>query len=1056
MEKLFIAQRGEIAYRAAKTCEARGLSAVIPYTFSDSNPLASELVALHTGWELAILGGIRAEQNFANPKKLLETMQLHGCDGIFLGYGFLAEDVSFIRMCEEAGIRVLAPPSQVMELIGNKISAREVARKVKIGRWSTIPILEGSEDLKDLEQAHKAAEKLGFPVMLKDPDLGGGVGNIVARNERELENAYKELKTRPENRQLFLERLVQNAVHVEVQIVADQHGNVVSLGERDCTMQRRFQKVIEESPSPQISDKMSQVLQMSAVRSAKAVNYQGVGTWEFLVDLDRKGRGGDPAWYFIEVNPRIQVEHPVTEEQTGIDIVSLWIDIAEGKPLPFTQADIKPQGHTIEARVYAESPDRNFERSSGTVSILRYPQVDGVRIDPALREGDSLSPWYDHTLFKAISHGPDRETARERLLRLLAGTEIVGVSSNLHFLTELLNTPQFIEGKATTAFVEQWWSQRLKDKVHSIGDFINGGTINLQTPTSEFDPSRLPQDVTVLRRDGRSVSYSQYLESIKEQTGRTSAAEYGIVERDGVQFVLFDLDFSVKNGVLGEEEGDVFVDACKLAHEKGLPLITISRSGGASQWENVLALFQMGKTVAALNRFPPKFTVNVYSGGAYGGVPASFAGYADLQIAVDSPDTKIGFSGPYIVAKDRGLNPASFRAQDAYAVLPDGTHTPLTHYQNRVVHILVGSLEEASDKIVHLIHNLDLKEAIIDKTRVYQPREHLTVRESSGKASRFDRPGIYSSGWFGRLGGYLRDRLTHSSRDTGGTRPISVAEKLRIIVHPDRPTAADLLDTELKLFDDTVLLSNPPLHFEGVEQYLPIIAASARIRDRHLLILAQQTQRVWDEQQQKMIKKYVPQRPEDFEYAMHMLEVGEKLRLPLLLLADTNGADPSPEAESRNQSHKIAQFLGKSDQYPYPMLSVLLGLKGSGGGETFARPFDAAADAQNALSFVSTPVVQYWIMSGKWLAEQDPELQKYIEQLKDSTAEMRVKMGMIDDVISEGSGGAHLNPLSFASNLREWVLNSLTVLEGLSQSQLKDRRWGRIERVSDYHRIPRL
>lgn len=1068
IRRLLVAQRGESAVRALQACEKRlqrgeRIEVVVPRTFSEPNSIASEMVTRHAddGWRIVQLAGTRQEQNFANPDRILMAAQASpdslGCDAIYLGHGFLSEDPDFIRRCEEAGIRVLAPPSAVMEATGNKISAREIARQTKIGRIATIPVVEGSDDVKTFGDAVKAANHLTYPVMVKDPNLGGGAGNLVVRDEKELEAAFKALKGRPENKQLFLERYIENAVHVEIQIVADKYGNVVALGERDCSTQRKEQKIIEESPSPQVSDRLRGLLQAAAVNFAKRIGYQGVGTWEFIVDLDKKGRGGDPAWYFMEVNPRIQVEHRVTEEVTGIDIVELMMDIAEGKPLPFTQDQIRPQGHAIQLRVYAEDPMRNFAPVPGRIDVFRYPDKEGVRVAPSAEEGDSLSSWYDRTLMLVVAKGETREEARRRLVEFALELEIAGVSSNLTFGLELLNSGAFRAGKMTTGYAEEYWRERTRQRIHS-GGLIGGGSVNKQEPSLRFEPSLMPQDTTI--NPDSPLSYSKYLERTKQRAGKESPAEYYIIERDGVRYVLYDLDYSIQAGTLGVQEGNVFENACQLAYKEHLPLVTISRSGGARQWENSLALFQMGRTIAALEKYPPKFFVNIYAGPTYGGVPASFAGVADVEMAVDSPDTHIGFSGPYIVAKDSGKNPASFRAEDAYKVLPEGTHSPVMHYQDRNTHILVSSLEEAGDIISHLIriNRKALTEAIVDSNLPFQPREKLVYEEMYGRALRYDRPGRYHA-WIRKFGSFLGRHMPAQLIGETSLRPLTVAQKMEILRRGDRPTAADLLDSRLGLFDDSRFLTSPPFEFPDIQQHPTIIAACANVGEYDLFVLGQQTQRVYDAESKTWKKRYEGQKPADWEYVLHMLGVARKLRLPLLLLGDTNGADPSPESESRNQSHKIAKVIQEINRYPYPVLSGLIGLKGSGGGETFIRPLDFAFDAENALSFVATPLISYWILTNKWIDDTATDQEKaeliwYMNQLKDATAEGRLQLKMIDAIIKEGRGGTHLNPQFFAREIRREITQVLPSLLRLSERELVERRWERIKVVNSLVSTP--
>lgn len=1067
LKKTFLAVRGEIAFRAAKTFAKRGIPAVVPYTFSDSNPLASEIAAQNQdkGWELAALGGTSADENFTNPKILIETMKLHGCDSVFLGYGFLSEDASFVKMCEDEGIRVLAPPSTVMEKVGNKINAREAARGVKIRPrfgWSTIPVIEGSENLPDIETATKTAAGLGYPVMLKDPDSGGGMGNKIARDERELVAAFGVLKSRPENEQVFVERLVENAVHVEVQIVADKYGNVVSLGERDCTMQRNSQKVIEESPSPHISERLSGVLQQAAVRFAQEIGYEGVGTMEFLVDLDRAGREGDPAWYFMEVNPRIQVEHTVTEEQTGIDIVDVMIDVAEGRKLAFSQKDIKPQGHSMQVRVYAEETRNAFKKDSGIVSVLRHPEVEGVRVDPALSEGDELSAEFDNTLLKVIAHGETREMVREKLVRVLLGTEIMGVSSNLPFLTELLNTDEFRNGGGTTTFVEKWWRERLRARVHDIAEFINGGTFTPSEASDQYDPKLFPQASTVVsRRNGQETTYQDHVDRLNKEKGTACSSEYGIQERDGVQWVLYTLDFSINAGALGPQEGNMFVDACKLAHEKGLDLVTLVSTGGADQWTNTLALHQMTRTIAALKKYPPKSHINVYHGPAYGGVPASFAGAADFQIMVDDEQSKTGFSGIYLLAKNAGINlPENTRAAEVYKTLAEtdarfvGAHSALKHFEDRNVDYVATDLKDASDKVAHLIHSTANGEVVTDPARVYEPNEQIALMQGSSETTRSDRPGVFTSVWLGPVS-RLRDRMLGERSRERHSAPLTNFERWKMVHQVTRPTAADLLDRRFGLFDDAVLLTGPILHFGPDEYYPSVIAAIARIADFRLLVVAQQTQRTVDELTGEMIKRYNPQKPEDWETEERLIKgLGLKNRLPILTIVDTEGADPSPSAESRGQSRKIARIIEARDEYPYTSLALLPSLKGSGGGEDMFSPADGNAMAENGLAFVSDPRTKSWIQGGHWFDKESDEFIRYINGESTARAEVLKEMGLVDTIILEGPGGAHKNPTLFARNIRAWLLPELRRDSLLSVSQRLDRRWDRNQEPNRRFNLP--
>ncbi|MEK7376994.1 MAG: carboxyl transferase domain-containing protein, partial [Candidatus Margulisiibacteriota bacterium] len=538
--------------------------------------------------------------------------------------------------------------------------------------------------------------------------------------------------------------------------------------------------------------------------------------------------------------------------------------------------------------------------------------------------------------------------------------------------------------------------------------------------------------------------------------GQESAAELGILERDGVQFVLYELDDRFAAGTLGVAEGIAFEGACRLAHKKNLPLITISRSGGARQHENTLALFQMGATVHALNRYPPLFHINIYSGGVYGGVPASFAGVADIQIAVNVKETKVGFTGPYIIARGLGKLPKSFKAEDSYQELPEGTHTPLHAFQVRNLDLLSSSLEEASDKIAHLLHILRIPSTISDPNKVFAPHEHIGFQQMYGTAERFDRQGVGVFVWLrNKIGGLLwkRKKPTNGKNGLNSYPLLSISLRRKVLRHVNRPTAADLIDKNAGIFDDAAAITSV-LHVDGAEQFPPIIAAVAKLGKISVMVLGQQTQRVLDEKTNKRIKAYDPQKPEDWEYTERMIEFSKRMHLPIILIGDTLGADCLPDSEDRNQSHKIANILKTLDSYPYPVISINIGFKGSGGGETFIRKLDAAADFENALSYVSDPMVQYWILTGRWIdnsspADQQEELTQFIEQLKDSTAQNRLQTHQIDAILKEGKGGAHVDPRIVAGHMRNWLSEQLSQLEKYTTAELLARRHERIEAVNN-------
>lgn len=445
IKKLFIANRGEIAVRAIKACEKRGIPAVIAYMKQDKNTLATRM-ATEKGNNGNGAWGTVEINSYIYPDDLVNKATETGCDAIFLGYGFLSEDSNFVEKCEKAGLIVLAPPSEVMKKF---IKDKVVAKKTAKGKGLNIPTLPSKANIGTLEEASIASKKLGFPVMLKVPDSGGGRGNCIVFQPEDLEKKYKALTARLKNKTIFIEPYIENAIHVEFQIVADRYGNVVSLGERDCTMQRRNQKIIEESPSPNIEDEKRKKMQEVVIKLIKKIGYQGIGTVEFILNKDKRGL----PWYFMEINPRIQVEHGVTEERTGIDLVNLMMDIAEGKPLPFIQEDIILQNHTVEARLYAE--DSDGLPCPGIISDLSLPEGKNIRIDTGIEKGDEVLIDFEGLLSKMIAIGLTRNRARVNLINYLRKIEIDGIQTNKDLLIKLLSSKEFRRNKTTTTLVEK-------------------------------------------------------------------------------------------------------------------------------------------------------------------------------------------------------------------------------------------------------------------------------------------------------------------------------------------------------------------------------------------------------------------------------------------------------------------------------------------------------------------------------------------------------------------------------------------------------------------------
>jgi len=447
MNKILIANRGEIAVRIIRACKEMNIKTVAVYSEADKEALHTKLAD-----EAICIGPANPKQSYLNIKNIIEAANITKTDSIHPGFGFLSENAEFAKICEESNIKFIGPESNVINLLGNKSNSKKLMQQEGV---PTIPGSDGS--VKNLKEAVLVCEKIGYPVLLKASAGGGGKGIRQVNSFDELETNYNIVKQEAKNAfnddEIYIEKFIQNPRHVEIQILADEHGNIVHLGERDCSLQRNHQKIIEETPSTAIDEKIRNKMGNAAIKAAKAAGYTSCGTVEFLVDKDKN-------FYFMEMNTRIQVEHPITEMRTGIDIVKEQIKIAAGEKLRFKQKDIEFRGSSIECRINAENPSKKFRPSPGTITGINLPGGNGVRVDTAIYAGYTVPANYDSMIAKIIVHGQTRGEAISKMKRALEELVVEGIDTNRDFLYSIITHPDFIRGNFDTSFIEKMMEEK--------------------------------------------------------------------------------------------------------------------------------------------------------------------------------------------------------------------------------------------------------------------------------------------------------------------------------------------------------------------------------------------------------------------------------------------------------------------------------------------------------------------------------------------------------------------------------------------------------------------
>ena len=441
-KKVLIANRGEIAVRVIRACRELGIHTVAVYSTADKNALHAKIAD-----EAVCIGPAASKDSYLNVRAIISAWEITGADAVHPGFGFLSENPSFAKTCEKCGITFIGPRAHSIEMLGDKAQAKETMKE------AGVPVIMGSDGaISNIHAAHTLAAELGYPVMVKASAGGGGRGIRIVRSDEELEAQMTAAKQEAlacfGNDEIYIEKFIENPKHIEIQILADNYGDVIYLGERDCSMQRRNQKVLEEAPSPIMTEELRIKMGEAAVRAAKVCGYRNAGTIEFLVDKNG-------SFYFMEMNTRIQVEHPITEAVTGVDLVKQQLLIASGERLSIKQEDIKYSGHAIECRINAENPALGFRPSPGVINSLHIPGGPGIRVDSAVYQGYEISPYYDSMIGKLIVHGANREEAIAKMTWALSEFIVDGVATNIDFQLKLIRTDAFLKGDYDNGFLNR-------------------------------------------------------------------------------------------------------------------------------------------------------------------------------------------------------------------------------------------------------------------------------------------------------------------------------------------------------------------------------------------------------------------------------------------------------------------------------------------------------------------------------------------------------------------------------------------------------------------------
>ncbi|PCJ65688.1 MAG: acetyl-CoA carboxylase biotin carboxylase subunit [Bacteroidetes bacterium] len=480
MRKILIANRGEIAVRVIKTCQKMGIATVAIYSEADRDSLHVQMAD-----EAYCVGPAPSAESYLQSEKIIQICKDHNVDGVHPGYGFLSENARFVKSVSDAGIKFIGPSPEAINLMGSKIDSKQAVEKYGV------PLVPGiNHAVEDIAEATSVAAQIGYPVLVKASAGGGGKGMRMVEKPEDLESQMKTAQSEAQSafgdRSVFIEKFVTKPRHIEIQLIADNFGNVVYLLERECSIQRRHQKLVEEAPSAVLTDALRLEMGEAAVNVAKACNYSGAGTVEFLLDADHK-------FYFLEMNTRLQVEHPVTELITGLDLVEQQILVARGEKLNYTQADIKPHGHAIELRLTAEEPENDFVPAVGTIEVYDTPSFDFVRLDDFVYEGYEIPIYYDNMFAKLIVWGEDRNQAIQRMIAAINDFKIEGVPTTLDFGRFVMQHPNFISGDFDTSFIAQYYTPEAR--AEQDADFNKAAALFTYLEFNEHKEVKVAQDM---------------------------------------------------------------------------------------------------------------------------------------------------------------------------------------------------------------------------------------------------------------------------------------------------------------------------------------------------------------------------------------------------------------------------------------------------------------------------------------------------------------------------------------------------------------------------------